>query len=142
MRDQALGVLSTGPDSVENAHLLRQWSGDVAFFAHTHDLPEVEREQLEADGIDVIDGEVRQLVVEGDSLTGVALADDRIVGRRALFVRPNLRPRGGDLLEQIGCEVDDLGFVKVDANGKTSVAGVWAAGNVANPPRAGDHGRG
>lgn len=133
VRDQPLGVLSTGPSSVEHAHLLRQWSGDVAFFAHTQDLPEVEREQLEACGISVVDGEVQQLVVEGDRLTGVALADGRIVGRRALFIRPNVVPRGGDLLEQIGCEVDDLGFVKVDPGGKTSVAGVWAAGNVANP---------
>jgi thioredoxin reductase len=43
-----------------------------------------------------------------------------------------LRPRGGDLFEQIGCDVDDLGFVRVDSGGRTSVAGVWAAGNI-NP---------
>lgn len=133
VRDQALGVLSTGPGSVEHALLLRQWSGDVCFFAHTHELPEVEREQLVARGVSVIEGKVRQLVVERDSLTGVAVGADRVVGRNALFIRPNLRPRGVDLIEQIGCGVDDLGFVKVDSTGKTSVAGVWAAGNVANP---------
>ena len=37
------------------------------------------------------------------------------------------------LLEQLGCETDDLGFVRVDAAGRTSVPGVWAAGNAANP---------
>jgi thioredoxin reductase len=133
VRDRPLGVLSTGPGSIEHAHLLRQWSGDLVFFAHTHDLPKIEREQLEAVGVSVIDGEVQQLVVEGDSLTGVAVGDDRIVGRSALFIRPNLQPRGAELLEQIGCEVDDLGFVQVDSTGKTNVEGVWAAGNIANP---------
>jgi thioredoxin reductase len=72
-------------------------------------------------------------VVDHDSLTGVALEDGRVIGRKALFIRPNLRPGGGDLLEPIGCDVDDLGFVRVDSGGRTSVAGVWAAGNIANP---------
>lgn len=133
VRDQPVGVLSTGPGSAEHGCLLRQWSDDVAFFAHTHDLPQVEREQLEACGVGVVDGQVQRLVVEGDRLTGVALANGRIVGRRALFIRPNLRSRAGGLLEQIGCGVDDLGCVEVDSSGETSVAGVWAAGNVANP---------
>jgi thioredoxin reductase len=133
VRDQPLGVLSTGAGSAEHAHLLRQWSGDVVFFTHTYELPEVEREQLEARGIRVVDGEVQLLVVERDSLTGVALEDGRVIGRKALFIRPYMRPRGGDLLEQIGCDVDDLGFVRVDSGGRTSVAGVWAAGSVANP---------
>src|SRR3954464_14810744 len=66
VRDRPLGVLGTGPGSVEHAHLLRQWSGDVVFFAHTPELREVEREQLEARGIRVVDGEVRLLVVEHD----------------------------------------------------------------------------
>jgi thioredoxin reductase len=133
VRDQSLGVLSTGPDSVEHAHLVRQWSGDVVFFAHRQELPEIEREQLEASGITVVDGEVQQLVMEGNSLTGIALADGRIVSLKALFIRPSLRPRGSDLIEQLGCETNDLGFVRVDTTGKTSVTGVWAAGNVANP---------
>jgi thioredoxin reductase len=58
VRDQPLGVLATGPDSIEHAHLLRQWSGDLLFFAHTHELTGDDREQLEAREIGVVDGEV------------------------------------------------------------------------------------
>lgn len=43
-----------------------------------------------------------------------------------------MRPRLTGLLDLFACEVDDVGFVRVDAAGRTSVAGVWAAGNVAN----------
>ena len=32
-----------------------------------------------------------------------------------------------------GCEFDEAGFVTVDATGRTSAIGVWAAGNVADP---------
>ncbi len=133
VRDQPLGVLATGSGSLEHAHLVRQWTNDLLFFPHTHELAGGDCEQLEARGIGVVDGEVRRLVVERDQLTGVELADGRVVERTALFIRPILRPRLDGLLEQVGCELDELGFVHVDGVGATSVAGVWAAGNVANP---------
>jgi thioredoxin reductase len=71
--------------------------------------------------------------VEEDRLTGVALADGRVFDRAAVFVRPKMRPRLDGLLEGVGLELDELGFVVVDVTGRTSVAGVWAAGNVADP---------
>ena len=33
----------------------------------------------------------------------------------------------------LGCDVDEAGFVTVDATGRTSASGVWAAGNVVDP---------
>ena len=133
VRDQPLGVLGTSSGSVEHAQLIRGWSDDLIFFTHTHDLTETEREQLEARGIRVVDGDVRGLVVEDDRLRGVVLGDGRTVERAALFVRPEIRPRLDGLLDRLGCELDELGFLRVDTVGRTSVAGVWAAGNVANP---------
>jgi thioredoxin reductase len=133
VRDQPLGVIATGPASVEHAQLIRQWSDDLILFAHTYDMTEDEREELAARGIRVVDGEVRQVVVEESRLRAVILADGRGVERAALFVRPTIRPRGDELLRQLGCEVDSAGFVVVDAVGKTTASGVWAAGNVANP---------
>jgi thioredoxin reductase len=133
VRDQALGVLATGAGSVEHAELIRQWSTDLVFFTHTHGLSNDERERLAALGIRVVDGEVRMLVVEDDRLRGVVLADGSIVDRAAVFVRPNMRPNASERFAQLGCAVDDLGFIRVDEAGRTSARGVWAAGNVANP---------
>jgi thioredoxin reductase len=133
VRDRPLGVLGTNAGSVEHAQLVREWTDDLVFFSHTYALTEDERDQLEARGIRVVEGEVRSLVVEDNRLRGVVLGDGRTVERDALFVRPEIRPRGGDLLERLGCDVDELGFVRVDGVGRTSVRGVWAAGNVANP---------
>jgi thioredoxin reductase len=133
VRDQPLGVLGTSAASVEHAQLVRQWTDDLIFFTHTHDLTDAEREQLEARDIRVVDGEVRGIVVENDRLKGVVLGDSRTLERAALFIRPVMRPCLDGLLERLGCETDDLGFVVVDTAGRTSVSGVWAAGNAANP---------
>ena len=133
VRDQPLGVLATSTASLEHAQLIRQWSNDLILFTHTQALTEPEREQLEARGIRVVDGEVRGLVVDDDRLKGVVVGDGRIVERAALFIRPEIRPRLNGLLEHLSCEVDELGFIRVDTAGRTSVSGVWAAGNAANP---------
>jgi thioredoxin reductase len=133
VRDKPLGVLGTSTASVEHAQLIRQWTDDLIFFTHTHDLGDVEREQLEARDIRIVDGDVRGIVVEGDQLKGVVLGDGRTVERAALFIRPVMRPCLDGLLEHLGCETDELGFVVVDTAGRTSAPGVWAAGNAANP---------
>ncbi len=37
------------------------------------------------------------------------------------------------LLAGLGCDIDADGWVSVDNTGRTSVTGVWAAGNVVDP---------
>jgi thioredoxin reductase len=133
VRDQPIGVLGTLPGSVQHAHLVRQWSDDVAFFVHVYDLSADERVQLEARGVRIVLGEVSRLVVEDDRLTGVELTDGRFIARTAVFIRPGNVPHDDGLLTGLGCELDEAGFVTVDATGQTSAPGVWAAGNVVDP---------
>ncbi len=133
VRDQPLGVLGTHPAAVLHAQLVRQWSDDVVFFAHTHDVTAEERAAFDARGIRVERGEVTRLVVDDDRLTGVELADGRVIPRHAVFVRPGNVPHPDGLLPGLGCELDAAGFVVVDPTGRTSVEGVWAAGNVVDP---------
>ena len=61
------------------------------------------------------------------------LADGRAVPRDALFIRPALRAHADGLAAALGCELLADGLVRVDADGRTSVPGVWAAGNATDP---------
>jgi thioredoxin reductase len=133
VHDQPLGVLGTQPGSVQHALLVRQWSDDVIYFAHTDELTSTERHQLTARGVQVVDGKVARLVVEDDRLRGVELADGQVIERTAVFIRPGNTPHDDGLLAGLGCEVNGTGFPIVDATGRTSVPGVWAAGNLADP---------
>ena len=102
VRDQPLGVLGTHPAAVAHAQLIRQWSDDVVFFAHTGDVSAPERAQLAARGIRVVDGEVVRLVVDDDRLTGVELADGSVVPRTAVFIRPRNVPHPDRAARGIG----------------------------------------
>jgi thioredoxin reductase len=133
VRDQPIGVIGTGPDSVDHAHLLRQWSDDVMFFTHIYPVSATERAVLDARGIQVIDGQIAELSIVNDRFDAVRLSDGGSIPRAALFIRPALQARDDSRIMSLGFEVDESGFAKVDATGRTTVSGVWAAGNASNP---------
>ncbi|MEU9877373.1 NAD(P)/FAD-dependent oxidoreductase [Streptomyces phaeochromogenes] len=134
VRDQAFGVLATTPMAVHQALMVSQWSKDVTLFLHTvaeDELADEDLRRLAAAGVAVVPGEVAGLVVDGDRLTGIRLADGTTHERSVLFVAPRAIPRTG-LLERLGAELQETPFgtyAVVDATGLTSVPGVWAAGN-------------
>ncbi|WP_086565707.1 NAD(P)/FAD-dependent oxidoreductase [Streptomyces africanus] len=134
VRDQPFGVLASSPASVHQALIVSQWSKDVRFFLHTvaeEELSDQDLRRLAAAGVDVVPGEVAELVVEDDRLTGVRLGDGTTHARSVLFVAPRPVPRTG-LLERLGAELHETPFGAypvVDPTGLTTVPGVWAAGN-------------
>ena len=135
VRDQAIGVLATGPMSVHQALLFWQLSDDVVFFAHTMAPPaDEDAERLAARGITVVDGEVASLEITADRLTGVRLRDGRVVSRDALAVSPRMAARAG-FLAGLGLRPaphpSGMGeHIPADPASRTEVPGVWVAGNV------------
>jgi thioredoxin reductase len=134
VRDQAVGVLASGPMSVHQALLFRQLTADVTFFAHTLPPTAEQAEQLAARGIRVVEGEVAAVQVADDRLTGVRLRDGRVVHREAVVVATRMVARTG-FLADLGLRAVEhpagVGeYVPADPGGRTDVPGVWVAGNV------------
>ncbi len=137
VRDQALGVLASGPVAVDQALLFRQWTSDLTLFLHTAPPPtDAEAERLDARGITVVGGEVASLAIIDGHLTGVRLASGELVERQAVVVGPRFVART-DGLSDLGLEMvahpSGLGeHIAADPTGLTTVPDVWAAGNVAD----------
>ncbi|CAG7645652.1 NAD(P)/FAD-dependent oxidoreductase [Actinacidiphila bryophytorum] len=140
VRDQAVGILATGPLAVHQALLWRQWSDRITLFLHTAPEPGDEAyEQLAARGIAVVDGEVTRLVADGGRLAAVELAGGRRIDCTALAVAPRFTANSA-VLDGLGLAAEEqemaghvLGTrIPADPTGATAVPGVWVAGNVTN----------
>jgi thioredoxin reductase len=133
VRGRPLGVIGGGPGAVRYAQIVRQWTDDLVYFTAPGVLTASERTQLLARAIGVVEGTIQQLVIDDDDrLRGVEMQDGCVIAREALFVPPRFVPNSS-LVAALGCDVDSDGWPSVDPTGRTSVVGVWAAGNVVDP---------
>ncbi|WP_022892947.1 NAD(P)/FAD-dependent oxidoreductase [Agromyces subbeticus] len=139
VRDRRIGVLATGPRSVHQVQLLRQWSPTVTFFLNGTDVAADDLAGITARGIAVEPRTVdRVLADENGELRGIRLADGAEAPLDSIFLGPAFVPNDGLLIGLGATTGEGFGpgggeWVSVDPTGRTSVAGVWAAGNVVNP---------
>jgi len=133
VRDRRIAVLGTGAMSPHQAQMLRQWSADVTYFSNGAELPAEAHAALVARGIAVETREVVRVVAdERGGLSGIRLGDCIDVEVDSIFLQTLPVPNDAELRALGAATADQKGvdWVVVDADGRTSVPGVWAAGNV------------
>ena len=134
-RDQPLGVLAPTPDMLDMGPLLTHWSKDVIVFATPElEIPEEPASRMEAERVVVERRPVRRIVGSSNSgmLEAVELEDGARIPRAALYYRPKQRQCDfvQDLGPGLGMRFTEAGFVEVDEWQGTSVAGIYAAGDL------------
>ncbi|MBG6225484.1 thioredoxin reductase [Arthrobacter sp. CAN_A2] len=141
--DQALGVIGSSGASLAQALLLRQWSADVTYFPHLlGPVPEEDARRLRDRGVRVVEGPVRELVLDGTqdrggprALVAVHVDDGSAGGERvpcvAVFCEP-VADAGSPLVASTGCELRDDGCIVTDHLGRASQDRVWAVRNAAD----------
>ena len=141
VRDQRIGILSTGPAAVHQALLFQQLSPHVTLLRHTGPALDAEqRALLEALGVAIADGVVEQVETGARGLTGVVLAGRGHLALDAVVVAPRLEARA-ELLEPLGLKPVEVLIgehpvgtrIEADRTGATAVPGVWVAGNLTDP---------
>jgi thioredoxin reductase len=132
----SIGVLAGSVMGLHKAHMLRSYSDRVTVFtALAGPIPEADRLVLEERGIRLEDRTVTHAVTDAGILTGLGLDDGTVAPVDVVFAEP--APIALDEpLRQLGAARTETHFgswTVVDEFGKTSVDGVWAVGNAANP---------
>ncbi len=134
VRDRAIGILATAPASIHHALLFRQLTDDLTYFTHRTELDEQQQEQFDALEIEVVTGEVAAVETADGALSGLRLADGRVVSREVIAVATRMEARA-DFLVELGLQPDEhpsgMGHhLPADPFGRSQVPGVWLAGNV------------
>ena len=130
VRDRPLAVHGNGKTAAERVALVRCLSRDVVLCTDgPADLGE-DREHLVRNGIPIREERIVRLEGRDGHLERIVFADGTDLARHAMFLATLPRQHSG-LAERLGCEITDIGLVKVDSAGLTTVPGVYAAGDLA-----------
>ncbi|WP_213620463.1 NAD(P)/FAD-dependent oxidoreductase [Paenibacillus sp. J22TS3] len=132
LRDQPLVILHKGADLMHFAPLISGWTSQLTVCTNGPDeLTDAQREEIRGHQIPIFESPIRSI----DSLDGivrqVVLEDGTAISCRGIFFKPEL-VTGSDLPREIGCDITDAGTIVVDEFGKTSVPGVYSAGDAAS----------
>ncbi|MFK4302907.1 thioredoxin reductase [Paenibacillus sp. RC254] len=129
LRDQPLVVVSESPGIYHTAKLLLNWSKDVVVCTNGHDtLSDEQKKWLQSKGIVVMEQPVAAFIGHNGQLEHVRFTDGTQVSRAGGFIAPKFvqsTPFG----ERLGCEKLESGGIKTDESGRTSIPGVYAAGD-------------
>jgi len=127
--DKKVGVIGDDTHGVAEAIFLRGFTADVTLIA-PHDDVELEQEdwkRLKDAGIETVDGPAQAVAISDNCIT-VDTAEGH-------FTFDSVYPALGSdthvvLAEQLGARLNDQGCIGVDAHQRTSVDGLYAAGDV------------
>ncbi|MFJ3488660.1 NAD(P)/FAD-dependent oxidoreductase [Leifsonia aquatica] len=131
--DEPLALIGESADLAERALLLTQWTDDLIVFTNgVAPVSADEERALASLGVGVERRPIDDLVGDKGVMTGVRLTDGTVVERAGGFVRPAWAP-ALDFVDGLDLDRDGDGYLVTDRQGRTSLPGVYAAGETTAP---------
>lgn len=131
--DKPLALIGESADLAERALLLTQWTDDLIVFTNgVAPVSADEERALASLGVGVERRPIDDLVGDKGVMTGVRLTDGTVVERAGGFVRPAWAP-ALDFVDGLDLDRDGDGYLVTDRQGRTSLPGVYAAGETTAP---------
>lgn len=135
---QHWGLVWSGPPSHNYVRLYHDWTDTLTVFADGHDIAPDIRADLARRNIPVVDGRITEIARHGAHHATVKLDTTPDVTVDILFAHPRNKP-SASLHDSLGLATVNTPFgivLKVDERRETSMPGIYAAGDLANPAMA------
>lgn len=128
-KDQITGILANGETAYQMASLIRNWTKQLTVFTNgKSELTESQLAQLAALEVNVVENSLVDIKHVDGYLDALIDSDGTRHLLSALYARPPFEQHC-ELPKELGCELNDSGYIQVDEFQKTSVHGVFAAGD-------------
>jgi len=129
LRDQPLVIINKGEELMHFAPIMSGWSKHLTVCTNGPDeLTDEQRDELRRNEVSLFESSIKQIDSHDGIVKQVVLEDGTAISCRGIFFRPEL-VIGSSLPQAIGCEMTEWGGIEVDDFGKTSVPGIYSAGD-------------
>ncbi|MGV2066542.1 NAD(P)/FAD-dependent oxidoreductase [Agrobacterium sp. 22-226-1] len=132
---QHWGLVWSGPQSINQVRLFHDWTDSLTVFADGHDITPDIRADLAGRKVPLVDGRITEIVRHGDHNATIKLDIGPDVAVDILFAHPRNKP-SASLHDALGLTMVNTPTgiaLKTDERRETSMPGIYAAGDLANP---------
>ncbi|MCE7038865.1 NAD(P)/FAD-dependent oxidoreductase [Dyadobacter sp. CY312] len=136
VRNQKTGILTNGEAALDFAQLINNWTKDLTIFTNGEaTFSEETRNKIENLGVTINEKLISEIEHENGKLRQIAFPDGTTTVLSALYARLPFTQHT-DIPEKLGCEMNEHGLIKTDEMKRTSVSGIYAAGDNTTMMRA------
>ena len=129
VKGKRTAVLANGEAAFNVTMLIRNWTEDIVLLTNGRsELRPEEKEILDGLGVTIYETKVASVLHESGHLSRILFSDDTVVEAAAMYASVPFVQQS-NLAEILGCKLTPKGHIEVDALGRTTVAGVYAAGD-------------
>jgi thioredoxin reductase len=133
--DQHWGLVWSGPQSHNQVRLFHDWTDRLTVFGNGHDITLDIRADLAARQVPIVDGRISEIEPYGSHSATIKIETGPDVSVDILFAHPRTRPSASlhDVLGLATVNTPTGIALKTDERSETSMPGIYAAGDLANP---------
>ncbi|CZU51261.1 MULTISPECIES: NAD(P)/FAD-dependent oxidoreductase [Enterobacter] len=133
--DQHWGLIWSGVQSHNQVRLFHDWTNRLTVFGNGHDISLDIRADLATRQVPLIDGRITEIEPHGSHSATIRIESGPDVSVDILFAHPRTRP-SASLHDALGLATVNTPTgiaLKTDERRETSIPGIYAAGDLANP---------
>jgi thioredoxin reductase (NADPH) len=130
---KCVAVIGRGVKGANEARFLRHYTDKLTLFTlgTPHEIEDEDRRSLEAAGVVVVDDMLAEVCTQDGAIVGLQTRSGALYRFDTLYSALGTRVRS-DLARGLGADCDSTGQIIVDDKLRTTIAGAYAAGDVAN----------
>lgn len=129
VKNQKTGILGNGAYGFEFSALISSWTDDLTLYTNGKSTLAFEQKLiLERRRISIVEDEIQELKHKNGHLQQIIFKNGKTVRADVVYARCPFVQHCA-IPESLGCELNDKGYLKVDASQKTGVHGVFACGD-------------
>ena len=123
------GLWGTGDLGFELSKLVSNWTKNLTLFTNGKStLTNEQTTKIKNHSIEIVESEIEHIEHKNGLIENVICKDENKYSVKALYVKLQFKQHC-DLPKNLGCEMTEQGLIKVDILQKTSVYGVYSAGD-------------
>lgn len=129
VKNETTGIFANGDIAFEFSKMIQNWTKDLTLFTNgKSSLNEEQTQKLKEKSINVNENEIEEIIHENGQVQKLTFKNGQEFLLKALYAKIPFQ-QNINVSENLGCEMTEQGFIKVDPFQKTNVYGVYACGD-------------